>query len=278
MSRRSVLPRLGALAGSAAHGKPLVKRPRPPAAFRVPDRGHLARAFPAQSPQLFVHEGARQAIERRLKSAFPGPVVLSITDNRHSIVSHTKSGGVLRVRLHHMFLDAPPQVVRALVRYITRGDRQASIRVGQYIDVNGDRLDRRARRLNLVTKGKRHDLLSIFDDLNERYFGGAVHALVTWGKSRPRRRRPRLTIKLGSYSAAERLIRVHPVLDRKWVPRYFVGFIVYHEMLHHMLPASRGALRRMLHPREFREREREFWYFERAVAWERGHIGRLLRS
>lgn len=269
------------------------------AAIRIPERvsTQLALVFPTQSPQLFVHEGARQALERRLKAAQPGrPVILSITDNRHSIISHSLRQGVLHARIHHMFLDAPPRVIDALVRYVTRGDRQASTVVGQYIEANGARLARRRpRAIPLVAKGRVHDLLAIFNELNERYFGGGCHALITWGRGAKRKRGapPRRAIKLGSYGSLERLIRIHPVLDAPWVPRYFVAYVVYHEMLHHMIPSARGSMRasssnlasahghlvrRVLHPPEFLERERGFRNYERALEWEARHIGRLLRA
>lgn len=288
--------------GTLAGGRSRSSRSQPPpvsaAAIRVPERlsAQLALVFPSASPQLFVHEGARQALERRLKAACPGrSVVLSITDNRHSIISHSMKDGVLHARVHHMFLDAPPRVVDALVRYVTRDDREASQIVGQYIEDNGARLARRrARAIPLVAKGKHHDLLQIFKDLNERYFGGNCHALITWGRrTRRKGNKPRRAIKLGSYSSLERLIRIHPVLDRAWVPRYFVAYVVYHEMLHHMIPSARGnarqassniasakgqVARRILHPPEFLEREREFRNFERALDWERRHINRLLRA
>src|SRR6185503_16682465 len=104
-------------------------------------------------------------------------------------------------------------------------------------------------------------------------------ALITWGKRSPsKRQQPRRSIKLGSYSAIERLIRVHPVLDKPWVPRYFVSYIIYHEMIHHVIPSTHGSGRRMLHPPMFVERERMFRDYERARAWEKAHIGRLLRS
>jgi hypothetical protein len=268
------------------------------AAFRVPERvgAQLALVFPTASPQLFIHEGARQALERKLKAASPGRlVILSITDNRHSIISHSMRHGVLHARIHHMFLDAPARVANALVRYVTRGDRRASILVGNYIEANGARLARRrARAIPLVAKGAHHDLLAIFNDMNARYFGGACHALITWGKRQPRRSDgPRKAIKLGSYGNLERLIRIHPALDRKWVPRYFVAYVVYHEMLHHMIPAARGSMRagganlasskgqsarRVLHPPEFLAREQLFRKYDRALDWEKRHITRLLRS
>jgi hypothetical protein len=279
MGGRDVFPLFYARMG---RGKALA-RPSLAAAIRVPERvsAQLALVFPTSSPQLFVHEGARRALERRLVAAFPGPVVLSITDNRHSIVAHSCRDGVLRVRVHHMFLDAPPNVVDALVRYVARGDREASALIARYIDANGDRLARRSRSAALVTKGKHHNLLDVFGEVNARYFGGSVDAVITWGKRTSgahRAGRPRKTIKLGSYSAVERLVRVHPALDRAWVPRYFVAYIVYHEMLHHVIPASRGAGRALLHPPEFTEREREFRAYDRAIAWERDHIARLLRA
>jgi len=258
----------------------LAPRPMGAAAIRIPERlnAQLALVVPASHPRIFVHEGARQALERRFMSAFPGPVLLSITDNRHSIVSHSLRGGVLRVRLHHMFLDAPQAVASALVRYVVDADRAASLYIGRYIEANSARLARRSRSLNLQMKGKHHDLYAIFNDLNDRYFDGEANALITWGKHGTKRGKKRATIKLGSYAALDRLIRVHPALDRRWVPRYFVAYVLYHEMLHHIIPSSRGAGRRLLHPPEFVEREREFRYFERALAWERRHIARLLRT
>jgi hypothetical protein len=250
------------------------------AAIRIPERvgAQLRLVFPTASPRLFVHEGVRQALERKLRASFPGPVILSITDNRHSIITHRVQRGILHARVHHMFLDAPAHVVDALVRYVTRGERDASAVLGDYIDANGFRLARHKRSSALITRGKHHDLLDLFQQLNERHFGGSVNALITWGKRSPVKTGHRRTIKLGSYSAVDRLVRVHPALDQRWVPRYFVAYIVYHEMLHHVIPGSRGLGRVNLHPPEFKEREEQFPHFERAIEWEKKHVARLLRS
>lgn len=268
--------------------RPRVARPLAPrvapAAVRVPDPRHIQVEipFPAGTPQIFVHEGARQLLERRLSVAALKPVMLSVTDNCRSMISFSVRQGVLRARLHHMFLDAPPSVQEALIRYVAREDRAASVTVGRYIEQNGHRI-RAARPFQrpLHTQGSSHDLLSVFGGLNDKYFGGTVDALITWGRvgrrgdtGTPVARR---TIKLGSYSAIERLIRVHPLLDRSWVPRYFVSYIVYHEMLHHVIPATVEGKRRNLHPPRFMEREQIFRDYDRALSWERAHIHRLLR-
>jgi hypothetical protein len=254
-----------------------------PAAVRIPNAAHaqLPLKFSTVGPQIFVHEGTRQALERRLITAHGGAVQLAVTDNRHRMVTRTQSRGILQVRVHMMFLDAPEWVIDALVRYVVHGDRDASAELGEFIASNSHRI--RAERPAtgpLRARGKVHDLQAILDEVNERYFGGgAPDVQITWGrKTQPGELAKRSTIKLGSYSAPERLIRIHPVLDKEWVPRYFVSYIVYHELLHHLIPAVRVAGRAMLHPPEFNRREQEFRHYERAIGWEHKHIERLLRA
>jgi hypothetical protein len=252
-----------------------------PAAIRIPKNvGGQVIMFPGGNPSIFVHEGARQALERRFLAAHRGPVMLSITDNRHAMISHTVSKGVLRVRLHHMFLSSPARIADALVRYVVSDHNESSLEVGRFIELNNRLLARRSRRhLKLVTQGNQHDLLRILEDLNRRYFGGGAKPLITWGAPT---KKPdgskRKTIRLGSYGAVDRLIRVHPVLDRAWVPKYFVEFVVYHEMLHHIFPMTSRGGRRALHPPMFMERERAFRHYERATQWEKKNLARLLRA
>jgi hypothetical protein len=197
------------------------------------------------------------------------------------MVTHSRARGTLRVRVHMMFLGAPDRVRDALVAYVVHGNREASQVVGQYIDRNLHRI--RASRAvpgPLKTRGEVHDLLPILGELNADYFGGALSdVLVMWGRrSASQEGRPRRSIKLGSYSAIERLVRVNPVLDKPWVPRYFVAYIVYHELLHHVVPEVRNGRRVVLHPPEFLRREREFRHFARAAEWEHKHVNRLLRA
>jgi hypothetical protein len=249
---------------------------------RIPDPRiiDLPVRFASGGPQIFVHEGARQALERKLEVAVPGPVQLAVTDNRQRMITQTRSRGTLRVRLHMMFLDAEERVQDALVEYIVSGDREASQIVGSFIEGNSHRIrGSRVVRGPLRTQGEVHDLTALLHVVHATYFEGAVHdVLVTWGRRGPPPERPRRAIRLGSYSTEERLVRVHPVLDRPWVPRYFVSYILFHELLHHLIPPTKIGGRTLLHPPEFLRRERQFRHYERAVAWEQAKIGRLLRS
>jgi hypothetical protein len=126
--------------------------------------------------------------------------------------------------------------------------------------------------------GHHHDLQAILREVNVRYFEPTVNACIGWARRAAAlgRRRKRRSIKLGSYLGRARSIRIHPVLDAGWVPRFFVEYIVYHEMLHDVLgmPVRNG--RRRLHGPEFRARERLFDRYAEAIAWERDNLDRLL--
>jgi hypothetical protein len=253
-----------------------------PSAVRIPDQRltELPLSYASKGPQIFVHEGARQTLERRFELRARRPVQLAVTDNRQRIVTRTVEPDRVRVRVHMMFLDAPESVQEALVRYVLEEEREASRIIDRFIVANRHRIRAsRPVRGPLTTKGKVHDLLPILASVNDRYLGGSVdEILITWARRTPPRTEARKTIKLGSYSTSEQLIRVHPVLDRKWVPRYFVAYIVYHELLHHVLPPSIEGGRSVVHSPEFLRREREYHNYERALQWERAHLSRLLRS
>ena len=99
--------------------------------------------------------------------------------------------------------------------------------------------------------------MRIYDRLNARFFGGALRVPLTWGRGSGRARRGGLTF--GSYDPVLGLIRIHPVLDRRDVPLYFLESVVYHEMLHHHLggvPDRAG--RTVYHSRAFREAEARY--------------------
>jgi predicted metal-dependent hydrolase len=258
------------------------QRPRPALAPRLAAR-------PSPMPlESGGGEAARQELEHRIAQHvnIPGArLALAVTDNRYTMISVKREKGLYRLRLHHMFLEAEPEVVRALGRYVAKNDRDASRLLGQFIDINQRKI-RRTRRhrlrepapVTIETRGEVYDLQDIYDDLNLRYFADCIDARITWGQRNPpgAKRRRRNSIKMGSYSVEDRLIRIHPSLDRPFVPREFVEWIVYHEMLHqkHDIPVIGG--RRIFHTEEFMAEEASFEHYEPSRQWERDNLDRLL--
>src|SRR5436190_13229909 len=133
------------------------------------------------------------------------------------------------------------------------------------------------RHLNLQHEGRYFDLRANFDRLNERYFGGKLRGYkVMWG--RKRKRRPKEYFVFGTIQEEDRVIRINPALDQPFVPAWFLRYILYHEMLHAVVPdevLSQG--RRRVHTEEFNRRERKFPGYRRARRWEEENLSRFLR-
>lgn len=233
-------------------------------------------------PELLLQAWTR-ILERRLATRLRGRVRVEIHDNTHTMMSfQRRAGGWWRLRLHHMFLAASDEVLGALAAFVKTGDPVSSALLDRYIERNKVFIRRQSpkqlqRRLKLTPQGTHHDLEVLLASLNRRYFAEApVEVAITYGPA-PRVKRPRKSIKMGSYSSEARVIRIHPALDQPEVPRYFVEWIVFHEMLHHIYKVKRGADgRRCVHPPEFLAHERLFHAFARAQAWERKHLDLLL--
>ncbi|MBL4686419.1 MAG: hypothetical protein JKY37_17625 [Nannocystaceae bacterium] len=221
---------------------------------------------------------ARDTMVHRLSAYMTkGRPRIVVTDNLHTMVSIKRGQGVFTFRLHHMFLGAPPRILRALALYAEKHERKSAQVVRAFVDHHERLIRVRAepRSITCDVEGRYHDLQEIFDEINDLYFEGSVGARITWGP-RTRRKPSRESIKLGSYTVEDALIRIHPVLDAQDVPRFFVAWIVYHEMLHefHDMPVVDG--RRVYHTPEFRRAEAQFDRYTEAVLWERMNLHRLL--
>ena len=133
------------------------------------------------------------------------------------------------------------------------------------------------RQLNLRHEGKYFDLRTIFDRLNQRYFRGRLRGYkVMWGRRRRHRAKDYFTF--GTIQEEDRVIRINPLLDQPFVPLWFLQYILYHEMLHSVVPDEVVAGgRRRIHTDEFNRRERKFRSYQRARRWEEENLARFLR-
>jgi hypothetical protein len=133
------------------------------------------------------------------------------------------------------------------------------------------------RQFEFPAEGRFFDLRAVFDKINARYFRNRLHGYtIVWGRRRSER--PKSYIVFGSIQEEDRIIRIHPLLDRQFVPQWYVEYVVYHEMLHAFVPDKYdSAGRRIVHHDAFLERERRFRYYRRSLDWEQENLGRFLR-
>ena len=115
---------------------------------------------------------------------------------------------------------------------------------------------KKRRRTILRTQGKIYDLQALYESVNAEYFDAKLDLRITWfGRGVV----PRTRILFGSYDHRNRLVKINRFLDKKEVPEHFVRYIIYHEMLHHVLPPIRGKNgRRSIHHSQFKQREKAF--------------------
>ncbi|MFC1478977.1 SprT-like domain-containing protein [Planctomycetota bacterium] len=209
-------------------------------------------------------------LQGKLKHKIGKPVDLTITDNVSSMIYIRKNDKGFTIRLHHMFIDADNRLLDDIACYANTGKSKL---IQKFIDEHSFLIRNPAekREPRISTIGEHHNLLSLFNTLNERYFRSKASCAITWG--RRRRHKGRRSIQLGSYNSNLDLIRINPRLDSPRVPLYFIEYIVFHEMLHSILnPASKAS-----HTKEFRDKEKAFKQYHQAATWQKKHINMFIR-
>jgi len=198
------------------------------------------------------------------------PVSLVITDNSTVMLSAKKDGKTVLVRLHRIFLSAGIDVLDEIADFI-KNKKKKTPHITSFIKQNIHRLKKRPpRRVAVQPRGRYYNLLDIYNLINREYFDRRVLAAITWGTKSSRRAAKKRT--LGSYSKQNNTIRINPILDTKKVPRYFLEFIVYHEMLHADMRVETRTGKRLLHSSKFKRREKLFKHYNRASAWEKENM------
>lgn len=224
------------------------------------------------------------AWEALLSAALDTPVEVRYGRARREVIQLRRERGRLRLRLSSLMADAPVEVQQALAGWVRdRGRRGASQRVlDLWIDA---RLRREAReappQVDLEPRGAHHELaelaLELRDDEFAQDFGDGRLPVIGWGRAG--RSRSRRALRLGSFDPFSFSVRVHPVLDSADAPRFFLRYIVFHELLHAVLDGPPGEDgRRRVHGPQFRTRERSYRDYERALEWEKQHVNALIAS
>tara|TARA_R110001592_G_scaffold11954_4_gene58198 strand:+ start:346 stop:1179 length:834 start_codon:yes stop_codon:yes gene_type:complete len=263
----------------------IVEPPGPSAAMESPAGGLLSCRSQTLEPvtERSVTEQRADALHQVLRDATGVDFRLRITNNSSTMISlrYERQGGHPIVSLHHMFLEAPEAVRKALGKWIMRPRAKVAGEVLEAFIAEQRHLivSRRPRASSLRTEGRFFDLRLLYEGVNREEFAEEVNTPITWGRMPTLRRRR--SIRFGSFSPTDDLIRIHPYLDQDFVPTYFIRYIVFHEMLHaHMGIEESATGRRLIHPPKFRKREECYAEYDKAVAWmnDETNLRRLLRS
>lgn len=225
----------------------------------------------------------QKRISSYLSMVLQDEVEVFFTDNRTTMISYKKKSGVLKLRLHKMFQQADDTILKALSVFI-RGipSIRASGKLDEFIKSNQSQIRVRTerRRNPVVPEGDHFNLENVLARVSTAYFGGATDAVkIGWGRLRERRGRRRRTRSraLATYCFEDTTIRVSPVLDSPRVPDFVIDWVVYHELLHHILPIEKSGNRKRYHTTKFRTLEKGYPLYEEARRWEQKNLDWLLK-
>ena len=227
-------------------------------------------------PPTRVDERSASSLASLLERAIGTPVHVVLTSDAGTLVSSRRIGSRLIIRLDRVFLGASDDIVRAIAAYVTGREQGSQEVLAAFIDGTLSSAQDAQRHSEREAVGESFDLDEILDRLNTTYFGGRFQGSICWGKRAPAR--TRYSIRLGSYDYGERLVRIHPSLDRPFVPMYYLESIVFHEMLHQLVPDVVRNGQRSYHNARFKAAERSFPEYRRARRWQKENLRRLLRG
>ena len=226
--------------------------------------------MPASS--LFTPSGLRDELRRR--TSFE--ILIVITRNRRRMVSiRRQAPAIFEVRLQEIFLNATSGVLDELAGMISgrHGDRSA---IRDFVAANFS-ADAEASFQSRTPpapapdagRGHHHDLAAYADELNRLYLRGRSTASITWGRRNNSRRRVR-SIRFGCYDPSRDIIIMNRKLDSAGIPRFFVEYILFHEMLHGVLGiGERADGSRDIHGKIFKLMESTFPDLDKALRFEK---------
>ncbi len=225
-------------------------------------------------------EALAQVLQDALRAQGVGDERVVLTNNRVRLVSvQRRPRRPAQVRVARRLLSLGPDVVPTIASF-AHGSPEAHAALRRVIATLPPLPPGPRRRASLRPVGDHHDLRPIAG-LEAARLDIAEPPAVSWG-SRRRLRRPQRTMRLGSYVPSVPYVRVHRALDHPAVPTWYLGFVIFHELLHHQLgrawgPREQGRGRAgRWHHEAFRRAEEEHPRFREARRWEGVNVPRLL--
>ena len=126
-------------------------------------------------------------------------------------------------------------------------------------------------------KGKYFNLDDVLEAINHTYFEDSLQCRITWsnrvgGLSYHSMRKDPLT------GEEFHLISISKGYDAANCPLYAGAGVVYHECLHVVIPVEEKNGRRVVHGRVFRQRERQYIYYDEWIKWHKEVLPRNIRA
>jgi hypothetical protein len=193
--------------------------------------------------------------------------------------------GKRTLTLPSYFEEAPEKVKSALIEWAllpatrrrkkpssnAQRKKQLEYFIWEYVESSGNKSEKKFSigPENFQSKGRLYDLQEVFSTLNTVYFNGRLASHIRWNKSNWRSYQTFFVDKQGRRNS---LISIARTYNRPDVPRFAIEGIVFHEMLHIVVPPYKRGLQNVIHGAEFKRAERQFPFFREWRKWEKEHL------
>jgi len=186
------------------------------------------------------------------------------------------------LRLQKVFLEADDETLRSLFRHILRKRRRGDDeRINRFLSERSLRKDRNTLSTNHLKYcygpvGNHHNLDEILNEVMRKYTCQTDGVLIAWRSASGGYR----SITWGTYKRLDDcgLIRINSLLDRSYVPKYVVEAVVYHELVHHLVPTTKQNNKRVIHGARFKEMLARNPNIEKADRWTKQYFEKLRNS
>jgi len=185
---------------------------------------------------------------------------------RHTIEWNRKT---ITIKVGQYFNNAPDHIIEILAIillakiYKNKVDLKIRKIYNQYAHKLQEDIPKKRRKIPIEyeSDGMYFNLRFLFDKINKTYFENNLAVkYLGWSKNKSYTR-------LGYYDQERNLLVISKIFDSRKVPQNVVEFLLYHEMLHIMLPSQKINGRRKIHTNEFRELEQRFPDFKQIEKW-----------
>ncbi len=212
-------------------------------------------------------------VHREIRPRTPVPAIVVEFKQFANADSHVRlESGTVTVRITDLLEGAPAPVLESLAHillgklYRKPAARQYEHRYRLYLNRRDMRRritlvrQTRGRKVHLGSQGSVHNLEEVFEELNQKYFGGMMtRPGLGWSHVRSRTR-------LGHFDPCHQMIMISRIFDDPRAPRLALEYVMFHEMLHLHYPVDHSGARRCVHTPEFKAHEKQFPQFKEARA------------
>lgn len=209
-------------------------------------------------------EYSAHSLRTRLIQLVNKPLNLVLNRNRCTYIKAVFQDPIF-ISVHEAFTQAPETIIQSLALYIN-GQLQEEEHLYNYMQSYYKDKTIPESHGPISPKGRTYDLNLLYQQINTTFFKNNLSLQTTWWKNSPIPGAHQCT--LGVFLDTLQLIKIHSLLDSPLVPQYVVESILFHEMVHAIVPTEKDTRgRTLVHTKQFKECMKQFPHSERADEW-----------